>query len=810
MLRSPLLAAFFVLLAGSAAAQEPSRLDPALRLSRWATMAPVDTTRAAITVPGAPGRATLTLGATTRIGGEPYVHVLVRVAQAGEAELRQAGARIGVRAGDVVTARVPLAALPSLAAHPSVRFVEAAVRLTPEVVRPLAPAASAAPPTTAASREPRRYTAEPHAPEALAAELSAATPSDTAITGIGVEGLRRRDGDRFFGLTGRGVVIGIVDTGLDLAHEDLRDASGRTRVLYAWDQGAADGRPPGAVGGNLLDYGHECVAAEIDAGSCPITDRVGHGTHVAGIAAGDGSATGNDLPAYRYVGVAPEADLIVVRAGDDGFTSDQLLEGVAYIFARAEALGRPAVVNLSVSTQAGPHDGSTLLERGLDALAGPGRLIVAGAGNQGVNENETPPFVRAPSHAMGTLTTGAAATHTLVVPPYSPRAGALNDGAVLEIWYEGEDSLTVTIVSPRGDSLVAAAGDSALVQTPGGTIGILNAVGGPQATNGDHVALIAIADEDPAAPPDAGEWTIRVRKARGAGPGTYHLWLIGGTFDNPVELARLEGGTTNTHLVGSPATATRVLAVAGYVTRQEWRTVGGAVQSFPFREPTGDIASFSSPGPRRDGVLKPEIAAPGKVVVSARAAEGSTFDGVSWLVEEDGVHAALLGTSMAAPFVAGVAALLLQIDPRLTPEQARGVLTASARRDAFTAAPRTGEPHGTVPNAQWGYGKLDAAAAVRRLRPEGTLPGGEVVNLSENPVRSGRLIINYVQRPRSIAVYSITGERVRTFADHEIGDLLTAWPLDTDRGRPVANGAYILAVEVAGETVLRKVFVLRP
>lgn len=797
MTRSPLLAALLLLLAGHAAAQEPSRLDPALRLSRWSAAARADLAAPAPSVPAARGRAALALGATERIGGEPYVRALIRIAPGGEAVLRQLGVRIGVRAGDVVTARIPLAALPSLAVEPSVRFIEAAAWLAPDVMVPADGTPSAAP-------------VVPADPAAPAPEPPDAPPNDSAIAGIGVEGLRRRDGDRFYGLTGRGVVIGIVDTGIDLAHEDFRDSNGRTRILYAWDQSITDGRPPGAVGDDVLDYGHECVAADIDAGRCPITDPVGHGTHVAGIAAGDGSATGNGLPAYRYIGTAPDANLIVVRAGDSGFTSDQLLEGVAYIFARAAELGRPAVVNLSVSTQSGPHDGSTLLERGLNALAGPGRLIVAGAGNQGVNENETPAFVRAPAHAMGTLAANATREHTLVVPSYAPRAGALNDGAVLELWYEGEDSLTVTVVSPRGDSLVAATGDSALVQAPGGTIGILNAVGGPQATNGDHVALIAIADEVAAAPPYPGRWTIRVRKTRGAGPGTYHLWLIGGTFDNPVELAKLEGGTTNSHLVGSPATADRVIAVAGYVTKQEWRTVGGGVQSFPFREPTGDIASFSSPGPRRDGVLKPEITAPAKVVVSARAAGGATYTGLSWLVEEDGVHAALLGTSMAAPFVTGVAALLLQIDPKLTPEKAREILTASARRDAFTAMPRTGEPHGKVPNAQWGYGKLDAAAAVRRLRPDGALPGGDVVNLSENPVRSGRLIINYVQRPRSITVYSITGERVRRFTEQEIGDRLTVWSLDTDGGRPVANGAFILAIDVAGEMVLKKVFVLRP
>ena len=784
-----------MLLAGSAPAQEVSRLDPALRLRGWAGAARQGTEAAAPLGPARPGaadrpdmasrsaanspRAMLPLAATTTIGGATHVRVLARLGAGGEAALRRVGARIGARAGDVVTARVPLGALPVIASEPGVHFLEAAVWLEPEYLLP---------------------------PPGL---VPLALPSDSAIVGIGARSLRSRSGDRFHGLTGRGVVVGIVDTGLDLTHEDFLDAEGRTRVLYAWDQGAVEGTVPGVVGEHRLDYGHECTAAQIDAGDCAMTDNVGHGTHVAGIAAGDGSATGNGLPAYRYVGTAPEADLIVVRAGDDGFTSDRLLEGVAYIFARAEELGRPAVVNLSVSTQAGPHDGSTLLERGLDALAGPGRLLVAGAGNQGVNRNESPAFVRAPSHATDTLVAGASASHTLVVPPYAPRPGAINDGALLELWYEGEDSLAVTIVSPRGDSLLALTGDSALVQTPGGTIGILNAVGGPQATNGDHVAMIAIADEVESAPPDTGRWEIRVRKVRGAGSGAYHLWLVGGTFDNPTQLALLEGGATNTHLVGSPATADRVIAVAGHVTRHEWTAEGGGKRSFPFREPLGDIASFSSPGPRRDGVLKPELSAPAKAIVSSRARGGANFESIPWLVEEDGVHAALIGTSMAAPFVTGTAALLLQIEPRLTPEQLRELLTATARQDAFTVAPHTGEPSGS-PNAQWGHGKLDAAAAVRRLRPGGGAGGEEAVNLSSNPVRGDRLIINYAERPRSIAVYALTGERVRALGDDEIGELSAVWDLRTDGGSPVANGAYILALEFPGGRELRKIFVLRP
>src|SRR5690606_39635623 len=113
--------------------------------------------------------------------------------------------------------------------------------------------------------------------------------------------------------------------------------------------------------------------------------------------------------------------------------------------------GRPAVVVLSLSTQAGPHDGSTLFEQALDALAGPGRIIVAAAGNWGSNGNEQPAFVQTATHAHGTVATGEVAEHGLVIPPYTPNPGSISDAAVLELWYDGADALRLTVVSPRGD-----------------------------------------------------------------------------------------------------------------------------------------------------------------------------------------------------------------------------------------------------------------------------------------------------------------------------------------------------------------------
>src|SRR5690606_36379248 len=117
-------------------------------------------------------------------------------------------------------------------------------------------------------------------------------------------------------------------------------------------------------------------------------DSGGHGTHVAGIAAGDGSAAGQGQPAFTFVGVAPEADLIIVKVGGGGTeglgTSANALDAVNYCYQRAQALDRPIAVNMSLGDNLGPHDGTSLLERGLDnLLGGPGRAFVKSAGNVG-------------------------------------------------------------------------------------------------------------------------------------------------------------------------------------------------------------------------------------------------------------------------------------------------------------------------------------------------------------------------------------------------------------------------------------------
>ena len=141
--------------------------------------------------------------------------------------------------------------------------------------------------------------------------------------------------------SGRGVVVGIVDTGIDLAHADFRAASGQTRIKYLWNQ-PWSGTPPAG-----FNYGAEYSEAQINAGGANHHDDDGHGTHVAGIAAGNGRATGNGYAAYRYVGMAPEADLIVVKMRN---SDSDLINGVNYVFTRAAAMGKPAVALVAGAT----------------------------------------------------------------------------------------------------------------------------------------------------------------------------------------------------------------------------------------------------------------------------------------------------------------------------------------------------------------------------------------------------------------------------------------------------------------------------
>ncbi|MGE5176100.1 MAG: S8 family serine peptidase [Hyphomicrobiales bacterium] len=510
---------------------------------------------------------------------------------------------------------------------------------------------------------------------------------DVSVIDAHVDQLRTVSPPNFSGQTGQGIVIGDVDTGLDIHHPDFQHPDGTTRILYLWDQTATTGTPPSG-----FSYGAEYDAAAIDAGTVPETDTDGHGSHVLGIAGGNGSGTGNGQPAYRYVGVAPEADLVMVKTT---FDATSIVDGVSYVFQKAAALGERAVVNLSLSTQDGPHDGTTPFDMMMNGLTGPGRIIVASAGNTELND----------LHARLDLAGTTPQSMTLDVPTYTANAGTMDDYLLFSGWYPGADQISMTIHTPTGTTIgPIAPGDSSVANDTGdGFVNAYNATTAPP--NGDHEIYVEIYDEFSNKTPATGTWTFTFTPTSLASTGIVDMYLYVSHLGDGASLARWIQGLVAGGVIGSPGLADSVIAVGAHTTKACWTSVTGSGTCWNPVPTVNDLAPFSSQGPRRDGVLKPDLTAPGYGVASTKSANSIP---ATTLVMQDSVHVMLGGTSMAAPHVAGTVALLLA-QPAWSdagPGAIKARLTSTARADAYT---------GSVPNVAWGYGKLDAAAAAAPL-----------------------------------------------------------------------------------------------
>jgi subtilisin family serine protease len=542
------------------------------------------------------------------------------------------------------------------------------------------------------------------------------------------------------GIDGTGVVVGIVDTGCDFRHADFRAANGTTRLGALLDLGHdRDFRHP-----ELPDYGGPIwLPDEIDAqlaadasgmtAAVPVIEQDvdGHGTHVTGIATSNGLATGANFPSLRYVGMAPGATIVAVEAARDGhsFSEMDVLSGIHFVLDRATALGMPAVVNLSLSADGGPHDGSTNLEQELDALFPqdmPGRALVIAAGNGGSRD----------LHAGGWVLDGTLDL-AVAMPPAAQRSSL-----DLELWFsDGPPALT--IVAPDGTSFGPVA--------PGGTLSA------PPSSSADRVAVDnASSGADPMnARFDS---IVQVGGSASTGPagGTWHVILDGKTtrwdgYLTGVGTATLPRFADHLDLDGraaSPAFATSAISVGSYVTKASWTTFHGMMVDR--KSTVGAPSTFSGTGPTADGRFLPDLSAPGEFIASALSRDAlPTDDGSTFFVggetdllwADDGVHGLLQGTSQAAPHVTGAIALLFQIDATLTPRRVRDLLRASASVD-------DGAP-GFSPRS--GFGKLDVARAAHLLAhsPTGTADAARSsVGASRDaiPPGAGTILINVVPR----------------------------------------------------------------
>lgn len=499
------------------------------------------------------------------------------------------------------------------------------------------------------------------------------------------------------GASGAGVLVAILDSGIDFRHADFRDASGATRVRFLWDQfddswassGGMVGSPPPAGGEGTVYTAQQLDAALASEGSVATVDLPGHGSLVASAAAGNGRATGNEQPAGVYLGAAPEAELLVVKLGGESATDLQLpgdvVAALEWVDARAAELGLPVVVNMSFGGHIGPHDGTSPEELAIDAfVARPGRAVVVSAGNEGDKD----------VHASGSTLGG----HTVEVF----QAGE-DEVIVVDCWIPGEDLVGVGFTDPSGrgvpDLRVEEESCGSSSRAPNA---VTACVGGVDPINGDREILFIVEPTSGLSPISAGRWKFHLL-AEDVTNGRFDCWSA--------NEQRFVTDVDPSMRVSQPGTARGAVTAGALVARNRWPGQAGEQRA---DTEVGSLASFSSPGPTRDGRGKPDLVTGGQVVLGAWSIGSGTGSGIAGvpprpdLVASDGVHVASRGTSFSAPQVSGAVALLFERNPTLTGEQVRAALAQSARSDAFT---------GDVPNDQWGFGKLDVGAALAQVSP---------------------------------------------------------------------------------------------
>ncbi len=460
-------------------------------------------------------------------------------------------------------------------------------------------------------------------------------------------------------LTGRGTIVAILDSGVDYRHPDFINEDGSSRILYIWDQSIAGNPPEG------YNIGTEYNNAQINEALLqtntedrlrivPSSDRSGHGTHVLGIAAGNGRASNG-----RFAGCAPECDIIVVKLGTTRMNAfpmtTELMQGINYIIQKSLELGKPVAINISYGNSYGSHTGRSLLETYINDISNVWKnTIQIGTGNEGATGR----------HISGILK-DSAQTIELIVNEYTPSFS-------IQIWKNYYDEMDISIIAPDGSSSgiipVAPGTDRFRV----GEAELLIYYGEPTPYSINQEIFIQLIPSDLFF--RNGVWKI-VLTPRKIINGSYDMWLPSGDALNTG--TRFLRPTVNTTLT-IPSTASSAISVGAYDST------------------TDEVAYFTGRGYTRDMVIKPDIVAPGVNITSA--APGGGYEIRS-------------GTSMATPFVTGAASLLMQWgivegnDPFLYGEKVKAYFLRGARQLPG---------YEVWPNPQAGYGALCVAESIPR------------------------------------------------------------------------------------------------
>ncbi len=517
---------------------------------------------------------------------------------------------------------------------------------------------------------------------------------------------------------GSNVIMAVIDTGIDIFHDSFRMPDGTSRILELWDQSATTGgsAPPAAFQQVGRVYNQAQINAGLTAGPpFQSIDDNGHGTHVAGTAAGNGRQDDRCSFPGRYVGVAPLADLVVVKAISLPAGSTPAVRDALNWCAQAGSRlpgNKPVVVNCSFGSQSGPHDGTSRLDRDIDDILRPpagipaGIAIVCSAGNEGDES----------MHEAGTVPANGSSQVQFYIPDDSAQPD------VIELWYNGTATLNATLTAPPnpaqpppntiGPIAPSAAGSS---PTIGGMTIAVTSSPAPIPVNNNKKQIEITISVAANLTVRSGVWTLTLTETSGTA-ANWDAWVRSArgdgapTFRLPTDVGDIPAQRRN-NTIGSPGSSLNAITVANY------------------DDDNGEINESSSRGitPITPGTpvgeTKPTIAAPGTGIAAPRSRDDP--DSQSSCCDQKVIDKT--GTSMASPHVAGLVALMFEKNKNLNFEQLRAHLQHSTRIDGIPAGevPPVFDPLLNIRASNiWGSGKVSAAAALAAMPAAANLGGG--------------------------------------------------------------------------------------
>lgn len=546
-----------------------------------------------------------------------------------------------------------------------------------------------------------------------------------------------------FNLTGDGVIFASIERGIDYTHPAFINPDGTTKIAYIYDMvdnsGANDPGNPYGVG---TIYTAADINASLTAGGTPLTtDRHGHGTACTGIVAGNGGGTANG----EFHGVAVDATIISVRftldyfppfgsePGQTGFYDpDYIPIALQFIHDKVTELGLPSVTLMNFGSIGGPTDGTSAISKAMDDFIDQGHILVCGVGDDGGGNN----------HAQGSINQN----ETIEIEINKTVGGNVR----FELWYSEDDRFDVGVRLPNNtlfgpyNAPAASNGQTNIYQSDFYLYQRGKDVDFSGSTSNKRQIMIDIF----------------------GGVGVYKIVLTGSTVNNGEFHATLNPSTYYTnndflnyivpgYSINDFSASYKVISPTDYVSNNTWTDINGVPRSRTGEGNPGEIWAGSSEGPTHDGRQGVDFASPGEILF-APYSPNTYYSNFAFNMVQGGnnMYGIQTAVSAAAPVACGVIALMLELDPTLTNQEVKDILSQTARQDSNT---------GTVPNATWGNGKMDALAAVQEVNNRLSLDDKTLnkIKIFPNPVEDF-LNIDSNYNLENLRIFSLDGRLIKT------------------------------------------------